>query len=111
MLFLCNVCFFFFFLDFFFSCISSYFRRNKDFSQIALSVLKMLYMLIKCHFFLQGTVVVHPRTGLDASRVIFLNNRDGGAVTMPHSCLCSIEGKSSDLDLCISDLNISDLKM
>lgn len=70
-------------------------------------------MLIKCYFFLQGTVVVHPRTGLDASRVIFLNNHDGGAVTVPHSC--SIEGKSSDSDLCIlkyirlKDVRIADM--
>ena len=49
----------------------------------------------------RGTVVMHPRTGLDPSRVMLLNNCNGGDVTVPYHCLCSKEGISSDLDLCI----------
>lgn len=44
-------------------------------------------MLIKCSVILHGTVVMHPRTGLDAPRLMFLNNCAGGAVTVPYSCL------------------------
>lgn len=44
-------------------------------------------MLIKCLFFLHGIVVMHPRTGLGAARVVFLNNCAGGAVTVSYSCL------------------------
>lgn len=88
----------------FFSRISSYFYTKKDFCWIVLSILNLLYMLTKYSFFVvvcRGTVVMHPRTGLDPSRVMLLNNCNGGYVTVPYHCLCSKEGISSDLDLCI----------
>lgn len=42
-----------------------------------------------------------PRTCLDTSRVMFLNNSNSRDVTVPYCCLYSIEGIASDLDLSI----------
>lgn len=76
-------------------------------------------MFIKCFFILLGTVAIYSRSGLEAPWVMFLSDCTGGAVTvltaLKLSGVTSVEGISSDLDLCIlkhhrlKDVRITDM--
>lgn len=101
---------------YFFLCFFLFLHKQKYFfPQISPSILRMLYILIKYFLVLLRTLVMHPWTGLNACRVMFLSvlvalSLCFTAVWPFLSRIKSIEGIFSEWDLCIlKDVRIKNM--